>query len=315
MDPNTAWLTNHQLITSLGTSNLQDLQNDIIEQVFGGFENMLKLIIKNPQRISIEIHDKLYKILLTKHDESDIYNNYKSKISNLSNDTLVNIMSFCNEFDLYNLKQTCRLFAVIFHKFKAISISPKNPERLQIIQDIQSDDRVAASDGMDRMAYFLDTCPQFYKDIKSYSISIEQKMCTHMVKYGIDGVPYDWCWKILKYELKHGSTNTSKWFGVIPKLMKAYLSPEIDTYLPSDTAKVHEIMHILNNIIFGESRHYVLDMMKNDELISTLIMILRNRENHRYGRIRGVFGGEHGVILRNVFSSMRNNDQGKKSIY
>ena len=44
MDHLSAWINNNQLLDRIGEDNLNDLQNDIINGVFGGFEHMLKLL-------------------------------------------------------------------------------------------------------------------------------------------------------------------------------------------------------------------------------------------------------------------------------
>lgn len=114
----TAWINNKHLMDKISADDLNDLQNDIIENVFGSIKNMLQIALKDYNGISLEMQQKLFKILLTKHDGTDIYHNHKltnagtAQVSHLSNDAMSNIMSFCNNQDLHNLQQTCRLLAV-----------------------------------------------------------------------------------------------------------------------------------------------------------------------------------------------------------
>ena len=81
MDSFSIWINNNQLIDLIGLNDLKDLQTDIIDAVFGGFKNMLRLLIKNYNKMSYEMNHKLYNTLLTKHDGGDIYDNYKNENS------------------------------------------------------------------------------------------------------------------------------------------------------------------------------------------------------------------------------------------
>ena len=66
MDHLSAWVNTNQLLDRIGDENLKDLQDNIIQNVFCGFKNMLQMIINDHDNISYETHDKLQNILLTK---------------------------------------------------------------------------------------------------------------------------------------------------------------------------------------------------------------------------------------------------------
>ena len=79
------------------------------------------------------MHNELHKILSTKND-GDIYQNKTENelsISNLSNDSLSYIFSFCNDKEVCAIKRTCRLFTVISRKAPSndIGFDPINYEK------------------------------------------------------------------------------------------------------------------------------------------------------------------------------------------
>ena len=78
MDYLTAWINNNQLIDRIGEEDLQNIQDDIIKNVFGGFKNMLQMVMADKNKMTYPMHDKLYNILQTEYGGIDFYDNYTS---------------------------------------------------------------------------------------------------------------------------------------------------------------------------------------------------------------------------------------------
>eukprot|EP01084_Bolivina_argentea_P129367 228484_1 len=120
MDHLSVWMNNKQLLAMITSKELELIQCRIIDEVFGGFNQMLQCLMNNSKQMTLQKHFLLYNILLSKHN-GDIYSNYKinkftnSKlcVTDISDDCWMYIMKFLNDNDMYSIQQTCRLFAVI----------------------------------------------------------------------------------------------------------------------------------------------------------------------------------------------------------
>ena len=69
----TMLINNRQLLDKVTSSQLQSLQDNIINHVFGGFESLINLLCKwkwTPCVMTVEMQHKLYQIL-TKNVESE----------------------------------------------------------------------------------------------------------------------------------------------------------------------------------------------------------------------------------------------------
>ena len=76
MDHLTSWINNRQLLSQIEPVDLEAVKDDIILNVFGGFDELLKLILNKYNTLSLLQHHTLYTTLLTKY-RGDIFDNYR----------------------------------------------------------------------------------------------------------------------------------------------------------------------------------------------------------------------------------------------
>ena len=324
MDHLSAWINNNQLLDRIGSENLKDLQNDIIETVFDGFENMLRFITKDYNKMTYSMHHKLFEILLTKNDDEDIYNNYKYEnknrlsISNIADDSLAYIMSFCNDNDLNSIKQTCRLFAIISRRPMVFGISQNVffqidrsetwslfdssacrrclrhgivPNKPAIINSLLSDDehKQTKSNIIADLAKLAKSYPVHFEDIKNHSDVLKDKL--HKMISGNILRNNDY-FTLFLYELNN-SQNKQKWFTLLPKIFES--SFEAETY--KDQRNISEILQVLCDIT--TTPQHVIDLMKIPELVASLIFILQNKDKYR-GNTYFPFYLKTKIIVNNI---------------
>ena len=117
------WLSNRQLLEHI---DIEQQQEFIIENVFGGFENILKILMRHKNALSLKQHIKLQQALTPKCNNPDICNNYQSNqsdnnklcIGDIPNDCLSHIITFLKHQNKVTMQKTCRLFAILARQNK-----------------------------------------------------------------------------------------------------------------------------------------------------------------------------------------------------
>eukprot|EP01084_Bolivina_argentea_P281267 481211_1 len=262
MDNFTTWINNNQLLNELSSNDLNQLQHIIIENVFGGFKNMLKHMMKDYTTLSLMKHNQLYNILLTKHDGA-IYDNYRQKndqlcIADVSDDCLLYIMQFLNSNNRFTIQQTCRLFAVLSRQessfisnFACYQIIPY---KTKIIEGLLSDNKQQQLDSIQ----LLETAPQnFYFDIKNYSNAFSIKIKNIITNNLLNN---ESCSKLFILELNHYFDKTLLPFAAI-----------ILNY-SSNRKFVAELLETI--VVYSTAN--TCDIMNCQKLVTALFLILQN---------------------------------------
>ena len=302
MDHLSAWINNNQLLDRIDSKEFNSLQDIIIGDVFGGFDKMLKCLMKNHKQLSLGTHCKLYNVLLTKHD-SDIYDNYKSYtstnskqskslcIADVSDDCLTYIMKFLADPDLFSIQRTCRLFAIISRNetifgdeyFQSdlrdpFADDPRimnyniTPNKTGIVTGLLSDNIEAKQKSMRQlvqMTKHIDT--HSYFDItKNYSTTLTNKLRNEITENILIDLTTNYMTLFL-FELRHNPN--CHWFDLTSKVFDNKLSNN-DSIVSNDD--ISKIFKALSSIC----QQHIFDVMKCKPLIISMMDILQNHEKY-----------------------------------
>eukprot|EP01083_Nonionella_stella_P093304 261451_1 len=124
------WLSNRDLLDTISEVDYRAKETEII-QLFGGTQNILKIILQNKTNLSHLQLANLYHILEQENDSDnncDIEdsNDYPNKehspmsFSDLNEDCLAHIYKFLDEEEKQMLSQTARYFHIVSHSKKCL---------------------------------------------------------------------------------------------------------------------------------------------------------------------------------------------------
>ena len=189
MDHLTSWINNRQLLSQIDPTDLNAVKDDIISNVFGGFDEMLKLILTKYNTLSLCQHHALETTLLTKQ-KGDVFDNYRKSedrtisIANISDDCLSHICTFLDTQDRFIMQQSCRLFTVISRRessftsnsyFQYKGLHKITPNKQLLIDKLLSDDNIENIGAIQQIARYLKGIvseKRYLHDIKGYSKSM-----------------------------------------------------------------------------------------------------------------------------------------------
>ena len=145
MDHFSAWIKNKQLWQYIDKPDIDKLQNDIINNIFGGFKLFIDHLLDNQYHLSVLQQNKLYHILSNHSSNSyDIFHNYhtddnndKISITSIPDQCLSYIMQFLTQNNRYMVQQTCRLFAISIRQEGAVNNVEKDFNSMKMIPNMK----------------------------------------------------------------------------------------------------------------------------------------------------------------------------------
>ena len=154
-DATSMLIQNIQLLEKLNPSQLQSLQNDIINHVFGGFQSLCNFLFKPTIKIiTIEMQHKLHQ-LLTNTVEEDPIPSTLLKVTDLPNDCLSYMMRFLSPTERATIQICNRHLAITARQESSVNDIEKElpmmnmmPYKSTIINKILSNDEDENVDGV-----------------------------------------------------------------------------------------------------------------------------------------------------------------------
>eukprot|EP01084_Bolivina_argentea_P104239 186660_1 len=162
------WIKNKQALQYMDKNSIKSLEQDIIQHVFGGIDELLNQMLIHPVILDIGHSNKLHEILINySTNTDDLFANYRTQpnisITNIPDDCLSYIMKFIGPNGRYVIQQCCRLFAIIARKPSSLNNLQTDlellgmvPQIAQIIQGIQSNDNIKNTQAMQLYAKHME---------------------------------------------------------------------------------------------------------------------------------------------------------------
>eukprot|EP01084_Bolivina_argentea_P228304 385624_1 len=113
------WIQNKQFISQINDDTLNKLQNDIINNVFGGFSKLLKALLKHYEDKCMTYSQQLtLNNILSIVDPNNTQTTYNNKCSllMLPDDCIINAMKYLDYNSKLALQYTCRTLSIITRK-------------------------------------------------------------------------------------------------------------------------------------------------------------------------------------------------------
>eukprot|EP01084_Bolivina_argentea_P291536 501060_1 len=192
------WIKNKQALENVDTELLLSIQQEIITEVFGGFDLLLQCLLRSYSTVPIQQQNKLFSILSQYSTDNDkefqAANNQCISILQLPDDCLSYTMKFLTNNDRHNAQFCCRLFAITARQESAVNNIEKDfplmgmvPFNGTIIEGIKSNQHEQNMKAIQLCAkYFTDCTYSLYPAIKHYSDEVKNKLISLLLQENND---------------------------------------------------------------------------------------------------------------------------------